>query len=78
MTKKELLEVLEKVDDNTEIITNSNNYELSNHNVKARAYVSKASIETKEFRDDFDGTYYNSDVYVSNSNGKEVVVIYGG
>ena len=77
MTKKELLEKLEGVDDNTRIIVKSSNFELGNSFVEAKAYVGKYSKEVKRFVDAFDGESYSTVVFVDDEDGEATIVIRG-
>jgi len=81
MNKKELIKILEQVDDDTDIITVSSDCELKGSLVKA--YVSIGNYEEKinNFKDDFDETFYSQVVYnyvdIANQNSKKVLIIRG-
>lgn len=77
MKVRELKKLLEKYDDEVEIITSSSNYELNGNRVKARIIETKCSLQEKNFRDDFDGTRYTKQVYTSDENGQIVLWIMG-
>jgi hypothetical protein len=77
VTKKELLEVLNEFDDDTEIITTSSNYELKGNYVKAHALRGNYKEVMEQFRDDFDNEYYATSVYKHDLNAKEVIIITG-
>ncbi len=76
MKKKDLIKILEKVDDNTEIITVSSNYELQNNLVMAFADIRKYKQVERQFIDDFDGTEYITKVYEQDDEGEDVVIVY--
>lgn len=63
----------EHLPDDVELISTSDNYEMKNNLVAARVETVKVRKELKEFRDDFDGTRYSSEVYVRDENGKEAL-----
>jgi hypothetical protein len=76
MNLGELRKLTEGLSDDVEIITVCHNYELGNALVKAtNVCLIKVKKEVKQFRDDFDGGRYSSEVYVCDENGEEVLKI---
>lgn len=62
--------------DDVEIISVSDNFEMSGSWVRAtRVEVVKVKKKSETFRDAFDGTKYNSDVYIPDESGEEVLKI---
>lgn len=77
MTVKELKEFLSKFDDDTKVITVSGNYEMRGSMVKASVSEGTYIECERDFRDDFDGTWYSSTVYRRNKEGEKFVCIWG-
>jgi hypothetical protein len=78
LTVGELKKFLEGYDDNVKIVTSSSNYELRGECVDAKVREVKFSKKTRQFRDDFDGTNYSSDVYTTDKeDGEQVIWILG-
>lgn len=75
MNKKELMKMLEQVDDDTEIISIDDNYELKGNYTKASCRIVKMQESQEQFRDDFDCEYYTATVYKPDDNGKDVILI---
>jgi hypothetical protein len=62
--------------DDVEIICVSDNFEMSGSWVKATGVeVVRVKKKSETFRDAFDNTRYNSDVYIPDENGDEVLKI---
>ena len=78
MNVKLAKEILSKLDDNVELIVTSNNYELGGSLVSVQGLrIGKCKVEFQSFVDDFDGTHYQSKVYVpDNENGSNVVIVF--
>ena len=77
MTVGELKKVLEKIEDDVEVIAASNNYELLGKFSDAHVYLGKFKRVNEQFRDDFDNNYYSKEVYRMDKRGKEFVAIFG-
>lgn len=78
MKIKELKEIIKDLDDDMEVITVSNNFELNGSYVtleKYRVRISNYKQVKETFRDAFDGGYYNTTVYRLDKDGKPVLVI---
>jgi hypothetical protein len=78
MNVKLAKEILSKLDDNIELIVTSSNYELGSSLVSVQGLrTSKYKTEIQSFVDDFDGTHYQSKVYIpDNENGDDVVIVF--
>ena len=78
MNVKLAKEILSKLDDNVELIATSSNYELGGSLVSVQGLrTDKCKVEFQSFVDDFDGTHYQSKVYVpDNENGSDVVIVF--
>lgn len=75
-TVKELKEILDTLPEDSVIISKSDNFELRGDRVQGACIKTcKVRKETKSFRDAFDNSYYNKEVYVSDDNGEQVVEI---
>lgn len=62
--------------DDVEIISVSDNFEMSGSWVKATGVeVVKVKKESASFKDAFDGTKYSSEIYKPDENGEEVLKI---
>jgi len=77
MNVGELKKLLEKYEDDVEIIASSSNYEMSGSRVKARIIETKCSVIRENFRDDFDGIRYTSLIYKNDKNGKTMLWVVG-
>lgn len=77
LTVKKLKEIIENLSDDTIIVSRDDNYELKGSITEVgRATVKKFRKELRYFRDDFDGTNYQCEVYVSDDeNGEEMLYI---
>ena len=77
MTVKDFIKKLELLDGDAEVITSSSNFELGGADVPVTMIhqYDTAKIETKTFRDAFDGDTYNKKVYSIIGGDLKVVYI---
>lgn len=79
LTVGKLKELIKDLSDDTAVVSRDSNYELKGAITDMSAYrikVRKFRKEKRGFRDDFDGTSYQCDVYVPDEeNGKEMLYI---
>lgn len=77
LTVGKLKKILEKYDDDIKIVTISSNYEMRGSIVDAGIREIRCRKERKQFKDDFDGTIYSSEVYCFDDNGEKAIYISG-
>lgn len=66
-----LKKYIEDLDDNTPLISKSNNFELNGEIIEGADFMKENfRVENKEFFDAFDYETYHKDVYVYDPNGK--------
>jgi len=75
MNVRELKEVLNQLDDDSKVITNSSNYEQQGSYVSAVASIGNYIKVKEKFKDDFDGSSYSSEVYIKSKDGKKIICI---
>ena len=78
LTIKKLKELINDLPDDTMVVSRSDNYEMGNAIVPKSDYgihVKKYKKEKKTFRDDFDGTVYQSAVFVEDESGEVMLLI---
>lgn len=64
----------EHLSDDTEMIVTDDNYELRGSWTELKGvHLVKVIKKMRNFRDDFDGIHYSSEVYVPNENGTEAL-----
>ncbi|MGG2091312.1 hypothetical protein AB1283_00915 [Bacillus sp. S13(2024)] len=77
MKIKELKQLIENLDDNIEVITKSDNFELRGAKVEAKVFISNQVKKREKFVDAFDRTEYEKDVFFTTEEGQKTLVIYG-
>jgi len=77
MNKKELMEAIKDLDDDMEIITVSNNYELNGSYVEASVVYGNYKKVKEDFVDDFDHNRYSTNIFKHDINGGKVLIITG-
>lgn len=73
----ELKKLLEKVDDNIEVIAVSHNYELNCKFTNTHVNYGKYKRVNEQFRDDFEHEYYSREIYRMDKSGNYCVAIFG-
>lgn len=77
ITVKELIEKLQKVDQNAIVIKTSNNFELRCADVKVNDILeTTGEFVNRKFQDSFDGETYNGKVFIRGEGNVKVVTLY--
>ncbi|SFB03201.1 hypothetical protein SAMN05216312_10378 [Cohnella sp. OV330] len=77
LTVKKMRAILSRFDDDAVIITTSDNFELESSMVNANVHEIHCRKVKREFKDAFDGEWYNKDVYVYDEAGIKAIKIGG-
>lgn len=77
MTAKDMIEQLQKLNPESEVVLTSNNFELNGALVSLNSVhqYDTGSKEKRRFRDDFDGTEYEEEVFSTRGGNSPVVFL---